>query len=168
MLFGYKPEGGPDLVSAIKQKVFIEKLKVDFEVGHFRAEKIGRSEPDKVQPIKITLSSFMLRNQILQLGSNLPRGPKGLKIEKCLPKEYRPKSKELLHLGWKLKQAKKNTIKTMVVLLGHLLCLQIKKKDEGDIKYDWVIHKEWFPPQGVLLTKRKFRKTELVLHQPLC
>ena len=157
MLFGYKPEGGPDLVAEIREKILKDKLKVDFEVGSFRAEKFGRGDPGKREaPIMLTFSSFIVRNQILRLGSNLP---KGLNIEKCLPVEYRAKNKDFLKLGWQLKQVMKNTIKTRVILVGHILCLQIKKNDEGGIKYDWVIHKEFCPPQSTPTDKKDAQKS---------
>ena len=92
----------------------------------------------------VTFSSFHTRNQILGLGYKLT---KGMNIEKCVPRDYRAKNKEFLHIGWQLKIAMRNTIKTRVVFMGHLICLQVKKKDEGGAKFDWVIQKEWFPPQ---------------------
>ena len=154
MLFGYKPEGGLDLEAEIKQKVLKDQLKVGFEVGSFRAEKFGRGDPGKKEaPIRLSFSSFSVRNQILRLGSNLP---KGVNIEKCLPAEYRIKNKEFLKLGWQLKQVMKNTIKTRVILLGHILCLQVKKNDQ---KYDWVIHKEFVPPQSSQTETQLVHKT---------
>ena len=161
MLFGYTPNGGPDLAAEIKQKILVEKLQVSFDVGNFQVEMIGRGEPGKrVAPLKLTLANFGLRNKILQLGSKLP---KGLKIEKCLPKDYRSMNKDFLHLGWQLKLAKRNTVKTRVVLIGHLLCLQVKKHDEGEIRYDWVIHKEWCPPQKAPSDKAEVQKTRVGL-----
>ena len=143
MLFGYKPLGGPDIVLELRQKLLNDQLKVNFDVGHFSVEKIGRGEQGREVPLKLTFSSFSLRNQILQHGPNLP---KGLKMEKCLPKEYRVANKEYLHLGWQLKQGHRNAIKTRVVLLQHVLCLQVKKIDKDGIKFDWSIHKEFVPP----------------------
>ena len=71
MLFGYKPEGGLDLEAEIKQKVLKDQLKV----GSFRAEKFGRGDPGKKEtPIRLSFSRFSVRNQILRLGSNLPKG----------------------------------------------------------------------------------------------
>ena len=161
MIFGYKPEGGPNLVSEMKQKFLVEKLQVGFDVGIFQAEKIGRGNPGKNEaPIKLTFSSFYIRNQVLMLGQKLP---KGLKMEKCLPREYRSKNKEFLHLGWQLKLALRYSIKTRVVMAGHLICLQVKKNDVGDTKYDWVIQKEWFPPQRVTGDRSEVQKTRVGL-----
>ena len=53
----------------------------------------------------------------------------------------------------------RNTIKTRVVLNGPILCLQVKPLDHGDVKYDWVIHKEWFPPQKTSSGKAEILKT---------
>jgi hypothetical protein len=146
MLFGYKPDGGSDdLMTEIKQKVLIEKMKLSLDIGNFRVEKIGRGGPGKNAPIKMTFSSFSLRNEILKSGNQLP---KPLKIEKCLPPAYRNKNKELLHKGWQLKLAKRFTIKTRVILVGHLLVLQVKNVDDLDSKYDWVNQIEWFPPKS--------------------
>ena len=140
-----------------KSKDLTVQLKLDFEFGTFTAEKIGRADPGKREaPLKLTFSSFNLRNQILRFGPYLS---KDLKMEKCLPKEYRTQNKDYLYLGWQLKKALKNTIKTRVILVGHILCLQVKKLDHGDTKYDWVIHKEFVPPQSTATAKTETKKS---------
>jgi hypothetical protein len=155
MLYGYKPDAGTDLVTQIKTKVLTDQLKIDFEVGNFTVEKIGRANPGKQAPLKVSFSSFNLRNQILRFGSNLS---KDLKMEKCLPREYRAQNKEYLHLSWQMKKAIKDTIKTRVILVGHILCLQVNKLDHDDTKYEWVMQKEFFPPQPNPTDKTETKK----------
>ena len=156
MLYGYKPEGGLDLFMQMGN-FLKDTLKVDFMVGQFKVEKIGRGEVGKREaPLKLSFSSFDIRNQVLRFGPNLPNN---LKMEKCLPKEYREQNKDFLAQGWQLKKALKNSIKTRVVLVGHILCLQVKKLDHNDTKYDWVMHKEFVPPQSTPTDKAKSNKT---------
>jgi hypothetical protein len=73
MLFGYKPEGCSDLMTEIKEKVLVDKMKISFDVGSFRVEKIGRGEGWKAPAIKLTFSNFALRNQILKSGMKLQK-----------------------------------------------------------------------------------------------
>ena len=161
MIFGYKPQGGPDLGADVYQNILVDKLGINSQV-YFQAEKIGEGDSSKNReaPIKLNFQTFIARNQILKMGFKLPRG---LKMEKCMPREYRNKNKELLHLGWQLKSALKNGIKTRVIFQEHLLCLQVKKKDEGALKYDWTIQKEWFPPQRVSGVKSEAARNRLGL-----
>ena len=79
------------------------------------------------------------------------------------PLEYLEKNKDFCHLGWQLKQAYKNEIKTRVILTGHVLCLQIKMVDKGPIKYDWVNHKEFVPLQSIPGDKSEPKKTRVGL-----
>ena len=76
-----------------------------------------------------------------------------------MPAEYRVENKKLLHLGWQLREALKKSILTRVVLVGHIMCLQIKKHDQGGTRYDWVNHKEFVPPQSIQGDKNEITKT---------
>ena len=139
MLYGFRSEGGTNISSEIEKKVFEEIMNInDINI---RADKIGTLPSDRPQPLKISFSSVDQRNKVLGQAFRLPRA---LSIEKCIPRRYRPVNKEFRRLGWELKQVDK-TLVTRTVFKGHKLVLEMKQKDEDDVKFDWTIVKEYFP-----------------------
>ena len=141
MIYGYHNDGSPDLVAQIRQKVFKDKLEVD--IGQFRAVQVGSENNDKPKPIRVSFPSSETRNYVCRQAYKLPRGPRNIQIEKCLPQRYRQKNKDFRHYGWQLREAA--NVQTRVVTKGHKLVLEFKQHDEGDDKFDWTIAKEYFP-----------------------
>ena len=92
--------------------------------------------------LKITFANSMDRNKVLTYSRNLPRH---IKLDKCVSRRFRNKYKEFRDLGWQLTKARED-IQYRVIFKGHLLMLQVKKRDAEGIKYDWTLQKEWYPP----------------------
>ena len=139
MLYGYKADGGPDIAAEIKRKVFKDIMGLD--IDHVQAEFVGNAIGDKPRAIKVSFKSVENRNSVLRESRKLPRG---VRVEKSMPRRYRPKNKEFNKHGWELKQVD-NSLVTRTVFRGHKLVLEMKQKDEDDIKYDWTIAKEYYP-----------------------
>ena len=141
MIYGYKPDGGPDLVNEISNKLF--KAHMNLQIDNFKAIMVGVADGDKAKPIRVTFNSVETRNTVLGKGGSLPKGPKGIRIEKCMPRRYRQKNRDFVDYGWQLKQIR--NVKTRTVFKAHKLVLEMRDLDEGGLKYDWTIVKEYFP-----------------------
>ena len=139
MLYGYKQDGGPDLAGEISIKVFGEIM--DLDVQDFKAFPVGNISGDRPQPIKLCFMSLESRNLVLGSAFKLP---KGISVEKCLPRRYRAKSREFRRYGWELKQIDQTLI-TRTIIKGPKLVLEMKQKDVDELKYDWTIVKEYIP-----------------------
>ena len=139
MVYGYKPDGGPDIATEIQKKVF--KNIMDLDIAHVKAEFVGTATGDKPRAIKVSLPSVESRNNVLREGRKLP---KNVKVEKCMPRRYRPKNKDFQRHARELKQVD-NSLITRTVFKGHKLVLEMKQKDQDNIKYDWTIAKEYYP-----------------------
>ena len=139
MLYGYKPDGGPDLASEIKMKVFKDIMGID--IPQVKAEFVGNAIGDKPKAIRVSFMSADARNNVLREGYKLPRGTS---VEKSMPRRYRPKNKDFKRFGWELKQVDTSLV-TRTVFKGHKLVLEMKQKNEDDTKYDWTIAKEYYP-----------------------
>ena len=140
MIFGIKSDGSPDLVSEIKNKLFKDKL--EFELDNFKAVQVGTDIGGKPKPIRVSLPTAEIRNALCKQAFKLPKG-QGITIEKCLPQRYRQQNREFRQYGWQLREAA--NVQTRIVFKGHKLVLEMKEKDEGEIRYDWTIAKEYFP-----------------------
>ena len=138
MIYGYKPDGGPDLASELRTKVF--KTHMDLDIDRVKAVHVGSAIGDKPKAIRVSFESVETRNSVLGKGSKLPRE---VRIEKCMPRRYRPKNKEFKNFAWQLKQV--DDVITRTVFKGHKLVLEMKQPDEDDNKYDWTIVKEYYP-----------------------
>ena len=95
------------------------------------------------------------RNSVLRESRKLPRG---VRVEKSMPRRYRPKNKEFNKHGWELKQVDDSLV-TRTVFRGHKLVLEMKQKDEDDIKYDWTIAKEYYPEPESPTDRSEARRT---------
>ena len=144
MIYGLKLDGGPNIENEIRQKLFKDKLNMD--IGSFKAVQIGTETGGKPRPIRVSLQSNEIRDSITRQANKLPRGG-GVSVEKCLPQRYRQPHREYRRDAWQLKEAA--DVQTRVVFKAHKLVLQFKQHDEiseeGTIKYDWSIAKEYFP-----------------------
>ena len=138
MIYGYKPDGGPDLEAEIKQKLFKDKM--DIDIDRFKAIFVGAGIRDKPKPIRVSFLSSEVRNNVLSQGFKLP---KEVKIEKCMPRRYRNKNRDFKEYSWQLKEAA--NVKTRTVFKGHKLILEMKQHDDGPTKFDWTIVKEYYP-----------------------
>ena len=139
MLYGYRQDGGPDLADEINSKVFCEIM--DIDVKDSKAFAVGNISGDRPQPIKLCFMSIESKNLVLGAAYKLP---KGISVEKCLPRRYRAKSREFRRYGWELKQIDQTLI-TRTVIKGPKLVLEMKQKDADELKYDWTIVKEYIP-----------------------
>ena len=138
MIYGYKPDGGPDLAAEIGQKLF--KDKINLEISNLKAVQVGSETGGKLRAIRVSLPSNEIRDLVCKQSSKLPRG---VNLEKCLPMRYRQPNREFRKYSWQLKEAA--NVYTRVVFKGHKLVLEMKEPNEGDIRYDWTIVKEYFP-----------------------
>ena len=155
MIYGYKPDGGPDLATEIKDKIF--QTQMGLEIDNIKAIKVGVAEVGKPQPIRVTFTSAEIRNTVLGKGSKLPKG--GTRIEKCLPRRYRQKNKEFVDYGWQLKMIR--NVKTRTVFKAHNLVLEMKDLDEGEQKSDWMIMKEFYPEPETPTDKGETNRTRV-------
>ena len=156
MIYGFKPTVGIDLVSDIRTNL-IEK-EMGLQVDQFKAIKVGVAKLNETHPIRITFANAENRNAVLGQGK---KAPKGVRIEKCLPRKYRQKNKEFVDYGWQLKQVR--DVKTRTVFRGHLLVLEMKKLDQGEQKYDWIIMKEFYPEPEVPTDKGEVSRSRVGL-----
>ena len=163
MIYGFKPDGSPDLAKDISTNLFNNKMGLD--INNFKAIKVGAAKDGEPQPIRVNFSAVEIRNSVLSKGSSLP---KGTKIEKCMPRRYRQKNREFVDYGWQVKQVREN-VKTRVVFKGHLLVLEMRKLNDGDLKYDWTIVKEFCPEPETPTDKAEAHRTRVGLSvtQPL-
>lgn len=140
VIFGFKGGEGEKLGTEVKD---LFKNSLGVEVESLVAQKMGAAKEGKDPPIRVEFQTFIDRNNVLKHSKNMPEG---IRIVKSLPQKYRDKNTELLNLGWQLRVTK-NVI-TRVIPNGHLLTLQMKKPDEGNLKFEWTIVKEWYPKRG--------------------
>ena len=138
MIYCFKMEGTDDLDAQIRQKLFKDKLGLD--IGQFKALQVGSESRGKPKPIRVSFPSSETRNSVCKQG---PKLPKDIKIDKCLPVRYRQPSRDFREYSWQLKEAA--NVQTRVVFKGHKLVLEMRQPDDGEIKYDWSIAKEYFP-----------------------
>ena len=134
-------------VEAVR-KFLKESLKASEElVKKIRVKEVVRLGGDngagKPPPILIKFGHPTERNQVLPLSVNLPRG---IDMDKNIPKKYLKKHKEFKRLAWKLKTV--HGVQTQVIFDEYNLILRYKKKDEGVSKFNYITEKEWFPKPG--------------------
>ena len=100
MIYGYRPDGGPDLAAEIGQKLFKDRMNLD--IDHFKAVQVGSETGGKPKAIRVSLPSNEIRNLVCKQSSRLP---KGVNVEKCLPMRYRQPNREFRKYSWQLKEA---------------------------------------------------------------
>ena len=71
MIFGFKPDGSPDLVAEIRDKVFKDKLEI--KVENFKAVQVGSDLGDKPKPIRVSLPTAEIRNSLCKQSFKLPK-----------------------------------------------------------------------------------------------
>ena len=138
MIYGFQPDGSPELEPQIRKKVFKDKLELD--IGHFKATQVGSANDGKPKPIRVSFPTTEIRDSICRQSRKLPRE---MRIDKCLPQRYRQPHREFREYSWQLKEAA--NVHTRVVFKGHKLVLEFKQHDAEGIRYDWSIAKEYFP-----------------------
>ena len=153
MIYGFKPTVGTDLVTDIRTNLIENEM--GLQIDQLKAVKVGVAKLNEAQPIRITFTNAETRNAVLGKGKKVP---KGVRIEKCLPRKYRQKNKEFVDYGWQLKQVR-DDVKTRTVFRGHLLVLEMKKLDQNEQKYDWIIMKEFYPEPEVPTDKGEVGRT---------
>ena len=142
MIYGFQTDGSPDLENNIRQKLFKDKL--DLDIGAFKAVQVGSEIRGKPKPIRVSFNHTEIRNSVCKKASKLP---KDIRIDKCLPQRYRQPHREFREYSWQLKEAA--DVQTRVVFKAHKLVLEMRQPDDGELRYDWTIAKEYFPqPQS--------------------
>ena len=96
MLYGFSVQESADLHVEIKTKVF-ENI-MDLGIDEFKAIKIGNARGDRPAPLKISFKSLEDKNDVIGNAFKLPRG---MSMEKCLPRRYRTKNKEFFPYDFK-------------------------------------------------------------------
>ena len=139
MLYGFNAEVAGDLNELLKTQVFNDIL--ELSIDNFKATKVGLVRGDRPLPIRISFESVEDKNNVIGNAFKLPRG---ISLERCMPRRYRTKNREFRRYGWELKQAD-DSIVTRTIFKGHKLVLEMKQKDEEGKKYDWTIAKEYYP-----------------------
>ena len=121
-----------------------DKLKMDTgkadSMPILEVVKLGNGKNGRPAPQMVKLSNASDRNDCLKLSHNLP---KGFGLDKCVPKRYEEKYKVFKSQAWKLRTAK--NMNTFIGFDRYAMQLKIKKKDDGDNKYDWTIYNEYIP-----------------------
>ena len=112
----------------------------------------------------VKLSCVSDRNECLRLSSNLP---KNINLDKSVPQRYREQYKAFKSRAWMLRTAK--NLNTYIGFDRCVLQLKVKKKDDGETKYGWTIHKEFIPkPSSGSTTKKQVEpRAGLIPTQPL-
>ena len=87
-----------------------------------------------------SLGNVQQRNVCFKYAKNLP---KGISIDKHVPKNYLSKYKELKSTAWKLRVSK--GFQTRIDFEGPVLTLRYKQKDTESVKYSWTIYEEYIP-----------------------
>ena len=90
MLYGFSVQEGVDLHDEIKTNVFENMM--DLGIDGFKAIKIGNARGDRPAPIRISFKSLEDKSDVIGNAFKLPRG---ILMEKCLPRRYGPKTKNL-------------------------------------------------------------------------
>ena len=126
--------------------------------------KLGNPKNGKPAPQKIKLASQADRDDCLRLSKNLK---KGITLDKCVPKRYIDKYKSFKNLAWQIRVVK--NMKTYIGFDRQALQLKVKKQDEGNLRYDWTIYKEYIPKPSKTPTSAKPREPRpgLIPTQPL-
>ena len=149
VVHGIRIDGKDDAARRNAARKFVrEELKASEELlNRIKIKDVIRLGADngegKPPPILIKLGHPTERNLLLPLSRNLRRG---IDIDKNIPKMYLHKHKEFKRLAWKLKTV--HDVQAQVIFDSHNLVLRYKKKDDGPIKYNWTIEKEFFPKPG--------------------
>ena len=148
-------------LEAVK-KFLKESLKASEDlIRKVRVKEVVRLGGDngvgKPPPILIKFGHPTERNQVLPLSVNLPRG---IDMDKNIPKKYLKKHKEFKRIAWKLKTV--HGVQTQVIFDEYNLILRYKKKDEGVSKFNYITEKEWFPKPGEIESS----KTKGVANDP--
>ena len=135
-----KMKNGSDFLSFCKQSLKLDDVSLA-KINVLSVNPMVRAnQKDKKPSILIKLAHFSERNICLKNSFNLP---KGSSIDRSVPKRYLQKYKELKTKAWKIRTSQ--SLKTRIDFEGHMLCLKVRKRDEGTIKYGWTIHEEFSP-----------------------
>ena len=113
---------------------------MNLDIGSFKAVQVGAEIDGKPKAIRVSFPSQEIRNEVCRQSSSLP---KNVSIEKCLPQRYRKPNREFRTYAWQLREAA--NVQTRIVFKGHKLVLEMKQPNEGEIKFDWTIAREYFP-----------------------
>ena len=108
------------------------------------AVRLGRGDGRKPPGLLMTFSHPGERNLVLSCSKNL-KGTK-IKLEKHVPKLYQKEHKSFKHTEWKLKNMPGMNYQTQIIFDGYKMLLRYKKRDTTDVKYQYVIHSEYYPP----------------------
>ena len=115
--------------------------------------RLGSSKNGKPAPQLVKLASATERNDCLRLSKNLKQG---VNLDMCVPKRYLEKYKTFKNLAWKLRVVR--NVSTFIGFDRQALQLKVKKKDDGNIKYDWTIHAEFIPKPSKMPAHNKERE----------
>ena len=149
VVHGIRIDGRDDAArrNAVRKFVKEEMKASDDLLNRIKIKDVIRLGADngegKPPPILIKLGHPTERNLLLPLSRNLKNG---IDIDKNIPKMYLQKHKEFKRLAWKLKTV--HDVQAQVIFDSHNLVLRYKKKDNGPIKYNWTIEKEFYPKPG--------------------
>jgi hypothetical protein len=108
------------------------------------AVRLGRGDGKKPPGLLMTFSHPGERNLVLSCSKNL-KGTK-IKLEKHVPKLYQKEHKSFKNTEWKLKNMPGMNYQTQIIFDGYKMLLRYKVRDTTDVKYQYVIHSEYYPP----------------------
>ena len=132
-----------EMLSVEKATAFLtDKLKLSpdslKQINIVSVTSLGKH--NNTQSIMIKLSHVTERNICLKNSFNLP---KGVTIDRSVPMRYLSKYKDFKSKAWQIRMSQ--NLMTRIEFQEHSLCLRIRKKDDGEVKYGWTIHEEFTP-----------------------
>ena len=131
---------GSDFLNFCKQSLKLDDASTSKISVLSVSSAIAAPSKGKKPSFFVKLGHFSERNLCLKNAHNLP---KGISMDRSVPKRYMQKYKDLKTKAWKIRISQ--GLQTRIDFEGHILCLKVKKRDEGNIKYGWTIHDEFSP-----------------------
>ena len=126
-------DGGIDTITKINSLITDMQAQVSFRCEVKVAFAMGKGNNP---PILVTLADPFQRNELLRNATKLP---KGVYMDRDIPKPYRATYKKFQYVAWK-KRTFLN-VQTQIIFEGHLMQLRGREKDKG-----YVILDEFYPP----------------------
>ena len=118
-----------------------------------KANKLGKSEGNKIAPIMITFGHPSERNLVMGHSKNL-KGTK-ISLKKSVPPNYREAFKKFEDQSFKLRNMPGLDYQAQIIFDGHIMLLRTKVKDTTESKYHYTNYWKFEPPMEPVTTEQK-------------
>ena len=125
LIYGYTGETTTDAIYELFRNMEVENLS---DLRLIKVAKLGlpKGSGPKSAPVLVTLGDQAQRNYVLRAGSKLP---KGISIERDIPKPYRACYKKFKKHAWKLRAV--HGVHTQIVFDDHILTLRYREEGKS-------------------------------------